>query len=60
MITKIKKELIKNPEALLKHTLKLESGLILMRAILLLRNESKGVFMEASCFLCSSKKKIPV
>jgi len=39
MITKIKKELIKNPEALLKHTLKLESGLILMRAILLLRNE---------------------
>ena len=39
MITKIKKELIKNPEALLKHTLKLESELILMRAILLLRNE---------------------
>ena len=31
MITKIKKELIKNPEALLKHTLKLESELIHLR-----------------------------
>jgi hypothetical protein len=31
MITKIKKELIKNPEALLEHTLKLESELIHLR-----------------------------